>query len=49
MESKEENAQNIYAAMAGILPQAEEISRDEDMHEKQLLDLIVLGLNDALV
>jgi VIT1/CCC1 family predicted Fe2+/Mn2+ transporter len=62
MERNEANVQNIYAQLRELLPEAEvdEIIRQEEDHEKTLLDMldedriryagsIVLGLNDALV
>ncbi|MEM2913710.1 MAG: VIT1/CCC1 transporter family protein [Candidatus Bathyarchaeia archaeon] len=60
MEKGEEKAQVTYAKISESLPNAREIIKDEDEHEKQLTDLIdeerlryvgsmVLGLNDALV
>ncbi len=60
MESGEENAQNEYEEISKYYPIASEVMHDEDMHEKELLDMLneerlnyvgsmVLGLNDALV
>ena len=60
MEKGEEQAQVIYERIAKFVPDAESIVKDEDEHEKQLIDLIdeerlryvgsmILGLNDALV
>jgi VIT1/CCC1 family predicted Fe2+/Mn2+ transporter len=60
MERGEEKAQVTYAKISESLPDAWGIIKDEDEHEKQLMDLIdeerlryvgsmVLGLNDALV
>ncbi|MGC8816239.1 MAG: VIT1/CCC1 transporter family protein [Candidatus Hadarchaeum sp.] len=60
MEKSEERAQENYEKLSKIIPEAEEILRDEEDHEKQLIDSIheerleyvssmVLGLNDALV
>ena len=60
MEKAERRAQAAYEAISHALPAAEEIAKDEDQHEKELIDLIdeerlryigsmVLGLNDALV
>ncbi len=60
MEKGERQAQTLYEEISDRLPLAEDIIRDENQHEKQLIDLIdeerlryvgsmVLGLNDALV
>jgi len=60
MEKGEERAQTIYERISDFMPVAKKIVEDEDIHEKQLIDLIdeerlryvgsmVLGLNDALV
>ncbi len=60
MEKGEEKAQINYDLIATEVPEAKEVSDDENMHEKELLELIeeehlkymgsiVLGLNDALV
>jgi len=60
MEKGEEKAQVTYEKISKSVPDAKSIIKDEDEHEKQLLDLIdeerlryvgsmVLGLNDALV
>jgi VIT1/CCC1 family predicted Fe2+/Mn2+ transporter len=60
MEGGEEKAQFTYAKISGFVPDAKDIIKDEDEHEKQLMDLIdeerlryvgsmILGLNDALV
>jgi VIT1/CCC1 family predicted Fe2+/Mn2+ transporter len=60
MEKGEENAQVNYNAIAGEIPEAIEIGKEENEHEQQLIGLlkedkleyigsIVLGLNDALV
>ncbi len=60
MESGEEGAQEAYAKMTSDVIEAAEILRDEDVHERELLEIIdeerlkyigsvVLGLNDALV
>lgn len=60
MENGEDLAQNVYEKIKEISPKIEEIIKDENEHERQLLDLIdeerlkyvssmVLGLNDALV
>jgi len=60
MERGEERAQVTYEKVSIFVPDAKSIVKDEDEHEKQLIDLIdeerlryigsmVLGLNDALV
>ena len=60
MEKGEKKAQVNYALIATQVPEALEVSEDENKHEKELLGLIqeehlkymgsiVLGLNDALV
>jgi len=60
MERGEEQAQATYEKISKFVPDAKSIVKDEDEHEKQLIDLIdeerlryvgsmVLGLNDALV
>ncbi|MGQ9461005.1 MAG: VIT1/CCC1 transporter family protein, partial [Candidatus Bathyarchaeaceae archaeon] len=60
MERGEEKAQETYEKISKFVPDAKSIVKDEDEHEKQLIDLIdeerlryvgsmVLGLNDALV
>lgn len=60
MERGEEAAQDVYDAISKKVPEAKSIVKDEDEHEKQLIDMIdeerlryvgsmVLGLNDALV
>jgi VIT1/CCC1 family predicted Fe2+/Mn2+ transporter len=60
MERGEEKAQVTYEKISKSVPDAKSIIKDEDEHEKQLIDLIdeerlryvgsmVLGLNDALV
>ncbi|MFH7860154.1 MAG: VIT1/CCC1 family protein, partial [Candidatus Aenigmatarchaeota archaeon] len=60
MEKGEEKAQIKYKEISKFVPIAEEIEKDENEHEKQILNLIeeeklkyvgsmVLGLNDALV
>jgi len=60
MEKGEQRAHGGYEAISRTLPAAKDIARDEDQHEKELIDLIdeerlryvgsmVLGLNDALV
>ncbi len=60
MENNEKGAQVKYDELAKECPEAEQIKKDENAHEKALLDLLdeerlryvgsmVLGLNDALV
>ena len=60
MERGEEKAQVTYEKISEFVPDAKSIVKDEDEHEKQLINLIdeerlkyigsmVLGLNDALV
>jgi VIT1/CCC1 family predicted Fe2+/Mn2+ transporter len=60
MERGEGDAQVVYRGISAFVPNAEEIAKDEDEHERQLINLIdeerltyigsmVLGLNDALV
>lgn len=60
MESGENMAQDTYARLKAISAQVEEVIRDEEKHEKEIIGLIdeeslkyvssmVLGLNDALV
>jgi VIT1/CCC1 family predicted Fe2+/Mn2+ transporter len=60
MERGEEDAQVTYEKIAKHIPSAKSIVKDEDEHEKELMDMIdeerlryvgsmVLGLNDALV
>jgi VIT1/CCC1 family predicted Fe2+/Mn2+ transporter len=60
MENGEEEAQATYERISEFIPEAKDIVRDEDEHERQLMDLIdeerlkyvgsmILGLNDALV
>lgn len=60
MEKGEEGAQEAYAKIAGVIPEAEKIIKDENQHEDELIRMIdeerlqyigsvVLGLNDALV
>jgi VIT1/CCC1 family predicted Fe2+/Mn2+ transporter len=60
MEAAEKRIQVDYAQLRGTIPDAEAIARDEEQHEKALLQLLdeerlrytgsmVLGLNDALV
>jgi len=60
MEGKESTAQETYNALMKKAPEIAEIFRDEEKHEKAIIDMIpeerleyissiVLGLNDALV
>jgi len=60
MEKGEEKAQENYSQVIQAIPEAEHIFREEQEHEKELLEMldeellryigsIVLGLNDALV
>lgn len=60
MEKGEEGAQESYKKACKFIPEAQQIVDDEDVHEKELIDMleekkldyvgsIVLGLNDALV
>ncbi|MEM4473856.1 MAG: VIT1/CCC1 transporter family protein [Candidatus Bathyarchaeia archaeon] len=60
MEKSEEEAQETYEKIAEYFPNAKDFVKDEDEHERQLMNLIdeeklryvgsmVLGLNDALV
>lgn len=60
MERGEERAQAVYDEIAKVIPEAMKISKDEEKHEKELINMIdeerlsyigsmVLGLNDALV
>lgn len=60
MEKEEEAAQIDYKAIARHIPEAMEIKKEEEEHERELVDLleeerlaymgsVVLGLNDALV
>ncbi len=60
MESGEQKAEEAYAQLKDTVPQAADIMKDEDEHEKLLINMIeeerlayigsmVLGLNDALV
>jgi VIT1/CCC1 family predicted Fe2+/Mn2+ transporter len=60
MENGEEKAHRVYKELAGLIPSAEDIARDEERHKTQLIDLIddeslhytgdiVRGLNAALV
>ncbi len=60
MENGEEGAQAAYRAVSGVVPEAAAIEKEENGHEKELINMIdeeklqyvgsmVLGLNDALV
>lgn len=60
MENSEERAQMDYGSIQAQFPEARDIMKDEEAHERQLIGLIredrlnyvgsmVLGLNDALV
>lgn len=60
MENGEEDAQGIYDELSKTYPHAKSIKKDEEEHEKKLINIlnderlkyagsIVLGLNDALV
>ena len=60
MEKGEDKAQATYEKISEFVPDAKAIAKDEDEHERQLMNLIdeerlryvgsmVLGLNDALV
>lgn len=60
MERGEERSEKTYERIAEFIPDAREIRRDEEEHEKELMKMIdeerlnyissmVLGLNDALV
>lgn len=60
MEAGEEDAQDNYARLKGVIPNIEGIIADEDRHENEIINLldeerlvyagsVVLGLNDALV
>ncbi|MBI9051328.1 MAG: VIT1/CCC1 transporter family protein [Anaerolineaceae bacterium] len=60
MEKGEELAQITYKSLVSIYPQLEQIWKDEEMHENELVEMldeeglkyagsVVLGLNDALV
>ena len=60
MERGEEKAQESYADVADVIPEVNQIMKEEDEHERQLIEMleeellsyvgsIVLGLNDALV
>jgi VIT1/CCC1 family predicted Fe2+/Mn2+ transporter len=60
MEKREGGAVEMYQALKGKIPEAEELTWEEQQHELEIIDLldekglkyvgsIVLGLNDALV
>jgi len=60
MEAGEANAQESYASLTDLVPEADQIQKEEFEHENQLIGMIdedrlkymgsmVLGLNDALV
>ena len=60
MEQGEASAEAGYRLLQGIVPEAEQIAREEDAHEQALIGMLdeerlqytgsmVLGLNDALV
>lgn len=60
MERGEGNAIKVYDMLAKSIPEVYDVLRDEESHEKQLIDLLdeeklkyvssmILGLNDALV
>ncbi len=60
MENGEEDAQENYDSLRGIIPEIDRVIAEEDRHEQELLDMldeerlvyassVVLGLNDALV
>ncbi|NLV90839.1 MAG: rubrerythrin family protein [Firmicutes bacterium] len=60
MEKNEERAQINYSQIVGVIPEAQRIIEEEEVHEQKLIALIneerlnytgsiVLGLNDALV
>ena len=60
MERDEQHAAASYQQLAGTIPEAEQIAREEDSHEHALIGMLdeerlhytgsmVLGLNDALV
>jgi VIT1/CCC1 family predicted Fe2+/Mn2+ transporter len=60
MENGERNADEVYSEVGDHVPEVGQILRDEDSHERELIDMIdeealdymgsvVLGLNDALV
>ena len=60
MEQGERQAESAYEKLAEFIPEAKEIQKEEEEHERELLSIIdeerlryissmVLGLNDALV
>lgn len=60
MERGEKESDKVYAAIRSQIPEVEQILKDEELHEHELLDMldeealnymgsVVLGLNDALV
>ena len=60
LENAEQNAQDTYKKIGESFPKLKEITRDEENHERELIDMmnedrlsyigsVVLGLNDALV
>ena len=60
MESGEASAQDVYNGLANLSPKVVDVIKDEERHEKEVLNLIneeklqytgsvILGLNDALV
>jgi len=60
MERGEQHAEATYRKLAAVIPEAEQMAREEDSHEQALIGLLdeerlqytgsmVLGLNDALV
>lgn len=60
MENGERQAEEIYEKLKKVYPEMEEILREEEEHERELIDMlkeaklgymgsVVLGLNDALV
>jgi VIT1/CCC1 family predicted Fe2+/Mn2+ transporter len=60
MEGSEEDAQDSYAQLRGVIPEAEAIMHEENQHESALLQMLdeerlqytgsmVLGLSDAVV
>ena len=60
LENAEQNAQDTYKKIGESYPELKSITRDEEQHERDLIDMIneerlsyigsvVLGLNDALV
>jgi vacuolar iron transporter family protein len=60
LENAEQNAQDTYKRIGESYPKLKQITRDEENHERELIDMmnedrlsyigsVVLGLNDALV